>query len=141
MSKREAKPGAIQPARTPTHERQGEIMESMDALMNELLLAATPDQRELSLALNRAAFHVALCGTESFSRETARRLFMWVKAQKRPRLDDVERYETADAVARSTARKSRVSKDGSETAFEEVARERGISPSTAEKRRYRKPKR
>jgi hypothetical protein len=141
MSKRKATPDAIQPARAPTHERQGEIMESMDALMGELLLAATPDQQELSLALNRAAFHVALCGTESFSREAARRLFMWVKAQKKPTLDDLARFETADAVAQSSAPKTRGSRAATETAFEIVAKAQGISPITAEKRRYRKPKR
>ena len=118
---------------------QGSIVDQMDMLWIELLRDAPPQQRTLSFNLYQAALAVAVFGCAEVSAELARRAATWQAGRVKRSADEAKRFRTAHAVSHSTKTKSRTARD--ESAFEEVARQEGISPATAEKRRYRKPRR
>jgi hypothetical protein len=112
----------------------------MDELWIELLKDATPEQRTLSFNLYQAALSVAVHGCEEVSAVFAQRAASWRAGREKRSADEKNRFWTAHAVKHSNRPKNRAPGDGGETAFEETARSLKISPSTAEKRRYRKPK-
>lgn len=119
--------------------RQGEIIDAMDGLWNQLLTGAPQDQRTVSFNLYQAALAVAVHGCDEVSAQLAARAATWRARRLRRTTDETKRFRTAHAVKQSSKPKSRASHG--ENAYEEVAKQEGISPSTAEKRRYRKPRR
>jgi hypothetical protein len=119
--------------------RRGEIIDDMDGLWDQLLAGAKPDQRTLSFNLYQAALAVALHGCEEVSGQLAARAATWRAARSKRNADETKRFRTAHAVEHSSKPKGRATVG--ENAYEEVAKREGISPVTAEKRRYRKPRR
>jgi hypothetical protein len=117
----------------------GAIIEQLDALWFQLLRGATPEQRTLSFNLYLAAQAVAVHGCDQVSKELTKRVTTWRARRTKASTDEANRARTAHAVKHSSKVKSRASV--AESAYEDVARTEGISPSTAEKRRYRKPRR
>jgi hypothetical protein len=120
--------------------RAGEIVAQMDNLWIELLKDAPPEQRALSFNLYQAALSVGVHGCDQVSKELAERAASWRAGREKRSSDETNRFWTAKAVKESRRPKNRVPGDGGESAYEEVARSQKTSPSTAEKRRYRKPK-
>jgi hypothetical protein len=118
--------------------RQAEIIDSMDDLWNQLLAGATEAQRTLSFNLYQAALAVAVHGCEEVSSQLASRAANWRAARAKRNADETKRFRTSHAVGHSSKPKSRAA--AGESAYEEVAKQEGISPITAEKRRYRKPR-
>ena len=119
--------------------RQGEIVDAMDSLWNQLLTGKSQAQRTVSFNLYQAALAVAVHGCDEVSSQLATRAATWRARRMKRSTDETKRFRTAQAATRSSKPKSRVSRG--ESAYEEVAKQEGISPSTAEKRRYRKPRR
>lgn len=118
--------------------RQGEIIEELDRLWNQLLMGTPSAQRTLSFNLYQAALAVAVHGCDEIPGQLARRAANWRAGKMKRNADEVKRFRTAHAVKHSSKPKSRAS--SSESAYAEVAKKEGISPITAEKRRYRKPR-
>jgi hypothetical protein len=118
--------------------RQGEIIDDMDALWDQLLRGASEAQRALSFNLYQAALAVAVHGCEEVSAQLAARATTWRAERTKRSADETARFRTAHAVKHSPKPKSRAA--SGENAYEEVARREGISPTTAEKRRNRKPR-
>jgi hypothetical protein len=114
------------------------ILEEMDVLFNNLMRDLPADQRALSSNLYLAAVSVAIHGCDQVSKELAKRALMRGESIKKRASDRKNAYQTKHAVRASTLKKNRVPSGDEESAFEAVAREQGISASTAEKRRYRK---
>ncbi len=119
---------------------QGEIVEAMDELWNALLRGAPRDQRTLSFNLYQASLAVAVHGCDEVSQELGKRAATWRAARDKRTRDETNRFRTAHAVKHSQKAKTRGSRSGGKTAYEEVAEQQHISPSTAEKRAYRKPR-
>jgi hypothetical protein len=118
--------------------RQGEIVDAMDGLWNQLLTGKPQAQRTVSFNLYQAALAVAVHGCDEVSAQLAARAATWRAGRLKRTTDETKRFWTARAVKQSSKPKSRASHG--ENAYEEVAKQEGISPSTAEKRRYRKPR-
>jgi hypothetical protein len=118
--------------------RQGEIIDEMDSLWDQLLRSATEAQRTLSFNLYQAALAVAVHGCEEVSGQLAAQAATWRAARSKRNADETKRFRTAHAVKHSTKPRSHAGDE--ESAHEEVARPEGISPITPEKRRSRKPR-
>ena len=87
--------------------RQGEIIDSLDGLWNQLLAGATEAQRTLSFNLYQAALAVAVHGCEEVSVQLAARAATWRAARSRRNADETRRFRPKQAVERSGKPKSR----------------------------------
>ena len=92
--------------------RQSEIIDAIDALWSLLLAGAPQTQQTLSFNLYHAALAVAVHGCEEVSSQLAAAAASWRAARLKSSSDETKRFRTA----------------------------RDISPATAAKRRYRKPR-
>ena len=119
------------------------LIDEMDTAFGRLIASAPPNAKQLSFALYQAALSVAVQGSEeAVSKDLAKRALIWRSGKIRSSRNEKDRFWTAHAIKHSAKPKTRDTRGpGEETAFEEVARTMGISRITAEKRRYRKPKR
>jgi hypothetical protein len=124
-----------------TSRSHASIVDEMDALFADLIAGAPADVRSLSFNLYLAALSVAVHGCDQVPKELANRAVKWRAGRQKRSEDEKNRAWTAHAVKGSPRPKNRVPADGQGSAFEIVAKSEGISPSAAEKRRYRKPKR
>jgi hypothetical protein len=118
--------------------RQGEIIDDMDALLDQLLRGASPAQRTLSFNLYQAALAVAVHGCDEVTGQLAAGAATWRAARTKRNVNETNRFPAAHAVKHSSKPKSRAASN--ESAYGEVAKQQNISPSTAEKPRDRKPK-
>jgi len=125
--------------KTPGVVRQGEIVTSIDQLFAELIAGRSDERRALAFALYEAALAVAVHGRDQVTAELAKRATSWQAGRRKRQSDERLRAWTRNAVIHSGKPKNREPASGAETAFEAVAKDLGISPATAEKRRYRKP--
>jgi hypothetical protein len=78
--------------------RQGEIIDDMDALWDQLLRGATGAQRTLSFNLYQAALAVAVHGCDEVSGQLAARAATWRAARVKRSSDETKRFRTAHAV-------------------------------------------
>jgi aminoglycoside phosphotransferase (APT) family kinase protein len=120
-------------------QRQGQIIEELDRLWNQLLMGAPLAQRSLSFNLYQAALTVAIHGCDEIPAQLAGRANNWRAGKMKRNRDESSRFRTAHAAKHSEKSISRATVV--ENAYEEVAKRESITPITAEKRRYRKPKR
>jgi hypothetical protein len=119
-------------------QRQGQIVEELDRLWNQLLTGVPEAQRSLSFNLYQAALTVAVHGCDEIPEQLASRANKWRAGTMTRNADETARFRTAHALKHSEKPKNRATVG--ESASEEIARRGGVSPITAEKRRYRKPK-
>lgn len=87
--------------------RQGEIIDSLDALWNQLLAGAPEVQRTLSFNLYQAALAVAVHGCEEVSDQLAARAANWRAASLKRSAIETSRFRTAPAVKHSKKPESR----------------------------------
>jgi hypothetical protein len=118
-------------------QRQGQIIQELDRLWNQLLMGAPHAQRSLSFNLYQAALAVAVQGIDEIPDQLAACANNWRAGKLRSNADETQRFRTVQPVERSEKPGSRTAAGGS--ANEEVAKEGGISPAT-NKRGSRKPK-
>ena len=93
--------------------RQSEIIDAIEALWSLLLAGAPQTQQTLSFNLYHAALAVAVHGREEVSSQLAAEAASWRAARLKRSSDETKRFRTARV---------------------------DISPTTAAKRRYRKPR-
>jgi hypothetical protein len=118
-------------------QRQGQIVEELDRLWNQLLMGVPQAQRSLSFNLYQAALTVAVHGCDEIPEQLASRANKWRAGTMTRNADETARFRTAHTAKDSEKPKSRAVE---ESASEEITEPGGVSPITAEKRRYRKPK-
>ena len=94
--------------------RQGEIIDAMEALWNQLLAGAPEVQRTLSSNLYQAALAVAVHGCEEVSGQLAARAADWHAARLMRSADETRRFRTAHAVKHSRKPKGRASRGESD---------------------------
>jgi hypothetical protein len=135
-SKTENEPAKVPPAYLPGNAAQL-IMAAADAFSS--LLSKAPDEvQSLSFALFEAALIAMFHGERGVGKALAKRAVAWNDGKRKRAKAEASSFRTTHAVKHSKLPKSRGTRG--KNAFEEAAEQLGIAPSTAEKRRYRKPK-
>jgi hypothetical protein len=114
---------------------QAQLLEALDIAMGELLPKLPKARRGLSFALYAAFLAVAFHGPEHIPKELAVRATKWADGRARRNQVLINDRRARDAVKNSKAPKTRAAENN---AYELVAKELNIKPSTAERRAYRK---
>ena len=116
----------------------GVVLDTLDTAMHMLIRDLPASRRKLSFVLYEAALAVAVHGADQVSAELQKRALNWDAAKQRRYRNAVEVSRTRHAVRHSRAPKSRIPEGN---AFEVIGKEMNASPSTIERRAYKKPKR
>ena len=118
-------------------QRQGQIIEELDRLWNQLLMGAPQAQRSLSFNLYQAALTAAVHGCDEIPAQLASRANDWRAGKMKRNSDETKRFRTEHAAKASKKGGSRASAE--ENAAQEVAKRESTTPVAIEKRRHRKP--